>query len=696
MSTYTRLFVALLLAFAIGVTGCTDDDSNNNGGTDDTGVSADADATDDTDDADEDGDDDVEEDTIDDVSDTDDGDTEDPDTGDTGDVDDDTSDVDSDTSDVDEDTGPTCDPNRDCDFDGLTDCEEEQLGTDICNHDTDGDGLTDFKELEERTDPNDPDSDDDGALDGEEVELGLDPNNPDTYGDGVDDGQRWIFEACEDPRGEPVDLYTSNFGNWKQALPPAFDNHAELTISGASRTNYQAASVYDDPANEVAGFLLSREPASGESVPTDVTANYRADVGSVAATINQEFNGGEFQTHDFRGAAVSRFLITTSGTRSVKQLREQLLFEFAPFGQSDISTTLPDTAGAQYNQFRIFVSAIYRNYNDGSKQTLTSVAIAPATKYDSRDKVKFRMDDLTNTTNIAERDDGTVIRCNRFKPKKSSKADFYWVLDQSGSMGDDYQRVRSVANQFYSRLQNTNLDYRLGVTTMDEDYNGKLRQQALWHDDLQTFLGEIQHIESASIYDCCDEHGLKSSRDGIEYMKGLAASQPSQAERIRPEGQLITIWMADEEAQTFQSEGVGSSTGQQLLNNFINFFSQHTIGFAIVSDSGEAYRRVAQATGGSFASLDAQDISETIEDIIFAATGLASNYVLPETPISSSLRVFINGQWVPRSRENGFDYFAQTNSIAFFGSFRPEPATAGGRADNIAVSYESFQDRTKY
>ena len=106
---------------------------------------------------------------------------------------------------------------------------------------------------------------------------------------------------------------------------------------------------------------------------------------------------------------------------------------------------------------------------------------------------------------------------------------------------------------------------------------------------------------------------------------------------------------------------------------------------------------MALATGGCFADLAATDISETIEDIIYAATGLASAYVLPDTPISSSLRVYKNAEWVPRSRENGFDYFANTNSIAFFGTYRPQPAdpTLGRYGDDIAVSYQTFLDRTK-
>jgi peroxiredoxin len=45
------------------------------------------------------------------------------------------------------------DPNLDTDGDGLTDLEEEALGTDIANVDTDGDGWEDGVEVEGNTDP---------------------------------------------------------------------------------------------------------------------------------------------------------------------------------------------------------------------------------------------------------------------------------------------------------------------------------------------------------------------------------------------------------------------------------------------------------------------------------------------------------------------------------------------------------------
>ncbi len=79
---------------------------------------------------------------------------------------------------------------RDTDGDGLTDKEEQALGTDIDNKDTDGDGLFDGDEyLEYKTNALKKDSDDDGLIDSEEVlKYKTDPLNPDTDGDGYEDG----------------------------------------------------------------------------------------------------------------------------------------------------------------------------------------------------------------------------------------------------------------------------------------------------------------------------------------------------------------------------------------------------------------------------------------------------------------------------------------------------------------------------
>jgi hypothetical protein len=102
------------------------------------------------------------------------------------------------------------DGNEDVDGDGLTNLDEQRLGTKPAQADTDGDGVNDGDEVRQgrnplkadpRTGPplpgdpppivvtpTDTDTDGDGLTDAEEGEEETDPNNPDTDGDGLSDG----------------------------------------------------------------------------------------------------------------------------------------------------------------------------------------------------------------------------------------------------------------------------------------------------------------------------------------------------------------------------------------------------------------------------------------------------------------------------------------------------------------------------
>lgn len=83
------------------------------------------------------------------------------------------------------------DSDEDLDYDGLTNKQEKEYGTNPQVYDTDLDGLDDYYEIfTSKTDPNKKDSDDDGLNDYDEIQLKLDPLNADSKGDGTKDGQR--------------------------------------------------------------------------------------------------------------------------------------------------------------------------------------------------------------------------------------------------------------------------------------------------------------------------------------------------------------------------------------------------------------------------------------------------------------------------------------------------------------------------
>jgi hypothetical protein len=599
------------------------------------------------------------------------------------------------------DTGGDADPEceADSDSDGLIDCDERELCTDPNDGDTDDDGLSDFEEVDGDTDPCDPDTDGDGIEDGAEVAHGLDPTSPNP-------NHRWRLQACDEPEGEPVDFHESAAGNWRVALPPSFDNFRQLQIQSSAAN--PTAAVYGNPALQAAGALLTREAESPVGSPSDVLEGDVRRSLETLGRMSQNQTGGAFDTHDGWRAAVGEYVVEpTDGGATVRQFREDLAVALSPFDESRV-TGLPVTDGTTHEALRVFVSVVLREYPTGRDQRLVAIAVTPEQAYRSRGKVRMRMEDLTNTTNVSEVVDLPATRCAKFDAARPSpKVDFYWVLDQSGSMIDHNEKLAAFAEQFENTVDNTALDYRFGVTNMDKRNDGHLRLPPGWHTDSSKFRTEVQK----AVIDCQDqpswicgganEFGLESAKRGITYMSGNGSTQPGSDERLRPDASLITIFMSDDEAKTID---YGNAGYNQLVKPYLQFFPNWTTAFSIVADDkdcgtqeGRAYKDVALETGGKVASLCSDDLTRLLEQIIFSAAGESSTYELPETPISSSLRVYMNGEWVPRNRENGFAYYEGQNAIAFFGNYRPTPEDElhGEPGDYIAVHYETFKNRCK-
>ena len=111
----------------------------------------------------------------------------------------------------------------DSDNDGLSNHEEEALGTDPNRADSDDDGLLDGAEVDAGADPLSADTDGDGLLDGAEIEAGADPTVIDTDGDGYTD--RDEVAEQRDPADASSVIYQ---GGW----PYVFDKDSLPTPSG--------------------------------------------------------------------------------------------------------------------------------------------------------------------------------------------------------------------------------------------------------------------------------------------------------------------------------------------------------------------------------------------------------------------------------------------------------------------------------
>ena len=429
-----------------------------------------------------------------------------------------------------------------------------------------------------------------------------------------------------------------------------------------------------------------------------------------------------------RGRAVLTFI---SG--SPEQMRKRIEQKFAIDGiQPDAFILKPQLRYILRGKFRAIRGQI--GYKLEALLRIRSMGqLAPESLFETRDAVKFRLSDLTNTTSIARSNAGNRLKCHPFPITTDiPQADFYWVLDQSGSMTSFNNTIRAFASDFRDRVGQTGVDFRLGVTPMDQDTAGRLRATVGWHTDPIVFSNEIEDY----VIDCqgCSgssgfaEYGLYAAEEGIAFMRS-AAAPPN--EKIRANAALVTIFMSDEEANSIENGSKPDGTSASIADYEAFFAANTTSAYAIISppgsgcglSDGEAYRDVALATGGATASLCSNDLEETIVKIIDETAGSTSTFRLPDTPISSTLRVYQAtedgkmGLWVPRSRQDGFDYFPQTNAIAFFGTYRPRAPSKtmcsvdaecpnadeqcrGGTCElrkplQVAVHYETFINRLK-
>ena len=201
---------------------------------------------------------------------------------------------------------PSCegapDHDVDSDFDGLSDCEERLRGcVDPHTLDTDGDRLGDGEEDDIGSDPCSSDSDGDGVDDFKELLHGLDPLDPTTY-DGVADANLFMVRACDVPASLPNTLHEDHEGDWVIVLPPQVNYTSVVVLDAPARVS---SAVYDDPTNEVAGFV-ERAAGRGAHGVGQAGGVPRGHLGAVG-TIYQDLTEGEFDTHDGHKAAPGEY-----------------------------------------------------------------------------------------------------------------------------------------------------------------------------------------------------------------------------------------------------------------------------------------------------------------------------------------------------------------------------------------------------
>lgn len=681
---------------------------------------------------------------------------------------------------------------EDTDGDGLLDSEEtaatlddqgrcslSQGETDPRVADTDGDGLTDKEELDLGTDPLNPDSDGDGVLDGAEVASGcMDPLDPDTDGDGLPDGiedtnkdgmlgtcgsSRTYTEECANGELDPCEADTRGNGvpdsEEAQFLDCAPEDTAslmlpqtitqsvadyKLALENAATTDSvsvagvaQEAHVFEDPAENYTGFIVSLTPAGSETNPSLLSDSIASSVQGIYPAALRRTTGRRITTHDGFAASVGSVVELPAGT-NLDAARDALLSDLLGGTPShSLSTSLPGDADP--------TALVYQVVSRSASQFIVIGAFATLNDYtDDTSRTGFLVDDLTTGNSLALEAEMIVEECVAYSITAKPEVDIIISIDGSGSMNNVQSQLQSFAIDFTQLLDTSNLDWRAGVTLPNCDDTDGLSPEMTSIIDAECgspvplpvpvpgFPGMSPAGELASDNFTDDPAELEQrlnpglfSGSGEFTISVLTAAadralprSDSDDSKFREDAAVILIALTDEDDAWFQralSFGQGTDlmldpTRQAELEMkaqpFVDFLLKPEVGataFGIIWPPGEecspggatvahSVAHIVNETGGSVGSICQSDITNTLREIAEATAGISSGLRLRGVALPSTLEVIL-GEAVTntigpmtRSRADGFDYDAIVNRVIFKG---PNPPQTN---DRVVIPYLRWEN----
>lgn len=262
----------------------------------------------------------------------------------------------------------------------------------------------------------------------------------------------------------------------------------------------------------------------------------------------------------------------------------------------------------------------------------------------------------------------------------NANIDILWVIDNSGSMGNEQQDLADNFQTFINGFIQEDINYRMAVTTTDPtqavvgqhacDWN-LLTKTAADNDELK-FIRDFQ--------DC-----IKVGTTGSGNEQGMVASSAflnlNATQFLRPEAYLIIVYVSDEEehgpltAQGYVDQATAFKNNAGLVKTY-SIVNTVTTGSGH-EEIGQKYIDGSLITGGTSSDIH-QDFHETLLDIGVRILDLADSFPLSEVPVENTIMVIVNGTNVP----TGWGYDPVARTIRF--DVNNVPAVNS----NISIQYE--------
>jgi hypothetical protein len=234
------------------------------------------------------------------------------------------------------------------------------------------------------------------------------------------------------------------------------------------------------------------------------------------------------------------------------------------------------------------------------------------------------------------------------------KVDVLWIIDNSGSMSQEQEKIATQFDAFAQFFIGSGLDWHMGVITTDSEdglQNGLLRQVAGLHyltDDTPHPQEIFAQMARVGTWGSSDEMGLQTMWNAVTLPSGQ--HQTWNAGFLRDDASLHVVIVGDEDDQ---SDRATTEYASMLLALKPNADTPVTFNAIVgpkptgcrgaTGDAAPGYRfiEVAQAVGGQIYSICQDDWVPVLQALGLAAAGLREEYFLSELPVPGTIDILV-------------------------------------------------------
>jgi hypothetical protein len=252
---------------------------------------------------------------------------------------------------------------------------------------------------------------------------------------------------------------------------------------------------------------------------------------------------------------------------------------------------------------------------------------------------------------------------------KEGKVDILWVVDDSGSMGDEQKALAYNFDVFIHEFLEKKIDFQMAVTTTDAttskngrwNCNPKLLDAASAKQSEKNFVKHFSNCIKVGTRGSGREKGLHTSKSFIERY---------DQKWMRDDAYLVVVYVSDEQDQSAKKveEYVDFLMTKKKQKGLIKLYS------IVTKEStkyrwetlGTRYLEASERTGGQTAHIK-NDFYKILRDMGGKIVNLLDSFALSGQPHEDKVDVKVNGQDV----KSGYSYDNQSRSIKFLDGHIP-------------------------